>query len=310
VATPTVTRPPATAGKPTTAMRPIRPGESSEVVFLVSSACTVVAVICCWVLLQVLVLGKVSEARDQHLLYSRYRTELATQTAPTGALDYNGKPVAEGSPVALLTIPALGLQAVVVDGTTSGDLMSGPGHLRTTPMPGSVGVSLVMGRSTTYGAPFAGIASLHAGDTVQVLGAQGRVTYTVRDVRRAGDPIPALPPGAHGGRLILATAGSSGPMAALRPSEVVYVDADTSEAFPTGPAYPSVPAAERAMQNDTTAWPLLALFLALLAGVVLVASMARRLIRPAVIWLVATPVAIALAWAATDQVVRLLPNLM
>jgi hypothetical protein len=28
------------------------------------------------------------------------------------------------------------------------------------------------------------------------------------------------------------------------------------------------------------------------------------------VWLVATPVTIALAWAVTDQVMRLLPNLM
>ena len=52
------------------------------------------------------------------------------------------------------------------------------------------GTSLVMGRSTTYGAPFGEIASLVPGDVVTVLGAQGPVTYVVKDLRRAGDPIP------------------------------------------------------------------------------------------------------------------------
>ena len=89
--------------------------------------------------LQMLLLGRVSEARAQHLLYGQYRTELATETAPSGALDYNNKPVVEGSPVALLTIPALGISDVVVDGTASGDLLNGPGHLRTTPLPGNIG---------------------------------------------------------------------------------------------------------------------------------------------------------------------------
>jgi sortase A len=256
------------------------------------------------------VLGRVSEARAQHLLYSRYRTELATETAPMSALDYNDKPVAPGSPVALLTIPVLGLSQVVVDGTASGDLLDGPGHLRTTPLPGSAGASVVMGRSTTYGAPFSGIATLHAGDTVNVVGAQGRVTYTVTDVRRAGDPIPALPSGDRAGRLVLATADGSGFLSALRPRDVVYVDADTTKAFPSGQAYPSVPQAENAMQNDPSAWPLLVLLLAVLAGLVLGVSIARRHLRTSVVWLEATPVAIALAWAVTDQVMRLLPNLM
>jgi sortase A len=261
-------------------------------------------------LLQMLVLGGISEARDQHLLYQEYRTQLATETAPSGALDYNGKPVLEGSPVALMTIPVLGLSDVVVDGTASGDLLRGPGHLRTTPLPGNVGTSLVMGRSTTYGAPFAHITSLRPGDEISVLGAQGAVRYTVKDVRRAGDPIPASPTGSSAGRLILATSDGSGSLSVLRPRDVVYVDADTSHAFPSGPVYPSVPDSEKAMQHDPSAWPLLVLLLAFLAALVLVVSIARRHLQATLVWLMAAPVAIALAWAVTDQVMRLLPNLM
>jgi sortase A len=277
---------------------------------VVSSASTIVLLVCVWMLLQMLVLGRISEARAQHLLYGEYRTELATETAPSGALDYNGKPVVEGSPVALMTIPALGISDVVVDGTASGDLLDGPGHLRTTPLPGNVGTSLVMGRSTTYGAPFAHLTSLEVGDQIQVLGAQGTVTYAVRDVRRAGDPIPPSPTGASAGRLILATADGSGALSVLRPRDVVYVDADTTKAFPSGPVYPTVPDSEKAMQHDPSAWPLLVLLLAFLTGLVLAVSIARRHLRAALVWLVAAPVAIALAWAVTDQVMRLLPNLM
>jgi sortase A len=319
MSTPTLTPPsPAPAGPPggrkpssTRKTRQIRPGEPGEAIFLVSSACTIVVLVCAWMLLQMLVLGRLSEARAQHLMFNEYRTELATETAPTGALDYNGKPVAEGSPVALMSIPAIGLDnVIVVDGTASGDLLEGPGHLRTTPLPGNVGVSLVMGRSTTYGAPFHSITSLHAGDEINVLGAQGPVTYTVKDIRRAGDPIPPLPAGPRSGRLILATADSSGFLSALRPRDVVYVDADTTKARTSGPVYPAVPAAEGAMKNDPSVLPLLVLLLALVAGLVLAVSIARRHIQPALVWLVAAPVAIALAWAVTDQVMRLLPNLM
>ena len=291
--------------------REIRAGEPAETLYLISSACTVIAIVCLWMLLQMLVLGRLSEARAQHLLYTQYRAQLATETAPTGALDYRGKPVVEGSPVALMSIPAIGrYNLIVVDGTASGDLLTGPGHLRTTPLPGNRGVSLVMGRSTTYGGPFADIPSLRPGSQIQVVGAQGVVTYTVKDVRRAGDPIPAFPSGKSAGRLILATADSRGFLSALRPRDVVYVDADTTKAFPSGPVYPLVPATEQAMQHDAGALPLLVLFLALLAALVLAVSIARRHVQPALVWLVATPVAIALAWVVTDQVMRLLPNLM
>src|SRR4029077_10491870 len=122
---------------------------------------------------------------------------------------------------------------------------------RTTPLPGNVGTSLVMGRHTTYGGPFGSIASLHAGDTIFVVGSQGSVTYTAPDVRRPGDPTPPAPTGAKAGRLILATADSTGFLGGLHPRGVVYVDADTSHAYPSGPVYPAVPAAEKTMQNDT-----------------------------------------------------------
>ena len=302
-----VTGPAGAKPRPT---REIRPGEPEETLYLLSSACMIVLVICGWMLLQMLVLGGLSEQRAQHLLYGEYRTQLATVTAPTGAVDFDGKPVLEGSPVALMSIPAIGLNVVVVDGTTSGDLLNGPGHLRTTPLPGNVGTSLVMGRSTTYGAPFRHITSLRPGDEINVIGAQGSTTYTVRDVRRAGDPIPPSPAGSKAGRLILATAGGTGFLSALRPHDVVYVDADTTKAHPSGPVYPAVPVTEKAMGHDTGALPLLVLLLALVAGLVLGISIARRHLQPALVWLVGAPVAIALAWAVTDQVMRLLPNLM
>ena len=44
--------------------------------------------------------------------------------------------------------------------------------------------------------------------------------------------------------------------------------------------------------------------LALVAGLVLAVSASRRRLPDALVWLVAAPVAIALAWAVTDQVMR------
>ena len=288
--------------------REIRPGEAEETLELLSSAFGIVALLCVWLLLQLLVLGGLSQQRDQHLLYAQYRTELAQATAPTGALDYNGKAVERGAPVAVITIPRLGLEQVVVQGSTSRELVSGPGHLPSTPLPGQQGTSVVLGRASTYGAPFRSIATLRTGDTIAVQNAEAKVTYRVTGVRRAGDPVPAAPTGTQG-RLTLVTAGGSGFLSGIRPRSAVYVDATTDRATGDGALATSLPA-DQPMARDSSVLPALALFLALLIALVLAVSIARRRVRASLVWLCAVPVAIALAWATTDRVVALLPNLM
>jgi sortase A len=288
----------------------LAPGGFDERLSLASSACAVLALVCGWMLLQLLVLGGLSHTRDQTLLYSKFRSELAQATAPTGELDYNGNAVQPGAPVALLTIPEIGLRQVVVDGTASGDLTAGPGHLRDTPLPGQVGWSWVFGRGSIYGAPFRKIADLSTGDPVTVLTGQGKVDYAVLDVRRAGNPVPSLPTGSTGGLLTLVTADSHGFLSALRASSPVYVDLTTDKALPDGPVASAVPASELVMARDTSSLPILTLLLAVLTGLVFAITAARRHFRAALVWLVSMPVGIALAWAVTDQVTRLLPNLM
>lgn len=290
--------------------RPVRAGEPEEALSIISSALTIIALVCAWMLLQLLVLGGLSQARSQDLLYDEYRQQVAAATAPTGAFDVDGHPLAAGSPVAVLTIPSLGLSQVVVSGTSSGDLLAGPGHQRTTPLPGQAGISVVMGRAATYGAPFGDIGSLRAGDEITVQNAQGVVTYQVEDVRRAGDPVPQPLTGKQS-RLILVTAEGSGALSALRAQNALFVDAITTKAVPAGPlAGSALPLSEQPMARDSSALPMLVLLLAGLALLVLVVSIARRRFRAALVWVLATPCVIALAWATTDQVMRLLPNLM
>lgn len=296
--------------KVATPRQEIQVGGLAEKLSLASSVFGVLALVCGWMLLQLLVLGGLAHARDQHILYSQFRSELAQATAPTGELDYNGNPVQPGAPVALLKIPAIGLQQVVVDGTASGDLTAGPGHLRDTPLPGQAGWSWVLGRGSIDGAPFGKLADLAKGDTISVLTGEGSVEYTVLDVRHAGDPVPALPTSSTGGLLTLVTADSHGFLSALRASSPVYVDATTDKALADGPVASAVPSSELVMARDTSSLPTLTLLLAVLTGLVLAISAARRHFRASLVWLVSTPVAVALAWAVTDQVTRLLPNLM
>jgi sortase A len=263
-----------------------------------------VALVCLWVVAQMLFLSGFSQGREQALLYDQFRKDIAGATASIGPT------TPPGEPVALLSIPRLRISQVVVEGTASGDTLAGPGHLRKTVLPGQVGTSVVMGRAVTYGAPFGEIDRLVVGDEIKVVMAQGEVSFDVVNVRRAGDPYSQpLAPGAA--RLTLETAEGEGRLAALTPSDVLYVDADAPKGFVPPAGLPaSVPTPELVMERDTDAFPLLALHLALLLAATLGVVAARQRWSAALVWVIAAPVALALAWSTTDVVMRLLPNVM
>lgn len=259
-----------------------------------------------WMAAQMLYLGGLAQDRSQAELYDRFRGELASATAPIG-------PVTDvGAPVATLSIPHLGLQQVVVEGTASGDLLTGPGHLRSTVLPGQLGTSAVFGRASTYGAPFARLGELVEGDQVNVTTAQGSTRFRVIGVRRAGDPLPQPRP-EDAARLVLVSGEASGArLPSLSPGGVVYVDAEADEAFDTPAGLPRVvPDPEQAMGTESGAvMPLLTLCLGLLLALTLGVIAARQRFGAALVWVVATPVVLAVAWLTTDVVMRLLPNLM
>lgn len=256
----------------------------------------VVAALLGWVGLQLLALGALSQSRAQTDLHNQLREQLAAQTAPLGTVD-------PGEPVALLRIPTLGLEQVVVEGTSSADLQSGPGHRRDTVLPGQKGVAVVYGKALTAGAPFRSLAGLIEGDGIEVTTAQGTFTYRVDGVRRAGDPLPAAP---TGGRLTLVTADVQG----LQPDGVVYVDATLQGDPATGAGRVSaVPESEKALAIDTAGLPMLALALGALLAAVTGAVLLRGRVPGAVLWTLAAPVVLACLWLVGDQVAPLLPNL-
>ena len=248
--------------------------------------------------------------RVQHNDYASFRTELAQATAPTGPTDPADvkKLLPPGTPVAVLSIPEIGLNAVVLQGTTSDVLEGGPGHLRDTAMPGQAGVSEILGRRAAYGGPFARLSSLSPGAVFSVTTGQGVTRYRVLDVRRAGDPVPVLTSGK--GRLILGTA--DGPPFA--PTGVVWVDADTVTAPRPTPAMvisaSDMSPSELAFGTETGVW----LPLVLWGEGLLLAALAITWLRSHwgrwQTWTVAVPVLGYLGLGVADQVARLLPNLM
>lgn len=128
---------------------------------ILRAAALALGLLSAWFLLYAAFLSSLQAHGTQGRLYAMYRSELANETAPYEA------PIPAGDPVALMSVARLGIDhMVIVEGTTSRQLRSGPGHEVDTPLPGQVGTSVLMGRSFSYGGPFSGISSLGKGDEI------------------------------------------------------------------------------------------------------------------------------------------------
>lgn len=108
------------------------------------------------------VTGVYAGIQQRHL-----RKELTAVAAPAGATR-RPRRIAAGHAFAVIRIPRLGLNAVVVQGTSTADLRKGPGHYRSTGIPGAGRVVAIAGHRTTYGAWFRHIDELRKGDPVEL----------------------------------------------------------------------------------------------------------------------------------------------
>jgi sortase A len=293
------------AGKPRTKRVP-RPRSTTTVV--VGWVAAVIAVVAGWFVAYALAISSLQAGHDQAVLYSQFREELSglSRQAPLGG------DIAAGAPVALMTMPSIGLQnEVVVEGTAAGDLESGPGHSRSSVLPGQAGISVIYGRATLFGGPFGGIADAQPGQTITMRTGQGESDYVVEDVRRAGDPFPG-PLAAGAGQLTLVSAEGSGWRSGWAPDHVVYVDAALkSKSFPVPPGRVAVvPTSERALQGDPSALYTLILWLPLLAAAGAAVVWAQQRWGRWQAWLVGVPIVLACLWGVSETAVRLMPNLM
>lgn len=250
-----------------------------------------------------------TERSAQSLALATFRKQLAQGTAPVGPADTNGHQLAHGAPVAYLEIPSIGLHQVVGEGTTPSDLFRGPGHRRDSPLPGQAGVSVIMARRAAFGAPLGRIADIRKGSTIKVTTGQGRFTYRVIDLRGAGEPAPPAP-GTGAGRLLLVTAAGR----AFVPAGVWRVDADLTGDAVTGPAplltSQTLPGSERLMGSDANALLPLSLWIECLIVVILGATWAWQRWGRGQTWIVFLPVLALVSLNASEEVIRLLPNLL
>jgi sortase A len=84
-----------------------------------------------------------------------------------------------GDAVGKLSVPRLGLDAVVVEGTDSATLTKGPGRYTKSYVPGEGELIYIAGHRTTYGAPLAHIDRLRKGDEVEIRVPYGTFSYRV-----------------------------------------------------------------------------------------------------------------------------------
>ncbi|RZS91195.1 LPXTG-site transpeptidase (sortase) family protein [Motilibacter rhizosphaerae] len=290
-----------------------QPLDRGSTPYLLHSALLVIALLAGTLALEMVGVGALREARDQRTTYAQFRVQLAKGLAPIGQTDTVHKQLLPlGAPVAVMQIPTIGLRQVVLEGSSSTVLRSGPGHERDTALPGQYGPAVVYGRGLAYGAPFRRLHELKAGDTILVTTGQGPAkgqqpfTYVVQDLRRAGDPIPQLQP--HTGRLTLVT--TDGPWWA--PSGVLRVDAQL-QGTPvprSAKVLEDVPDDEKPFGRDSSALTPLLLWSQALLLVAAGFAWLRLRWDGWHAWLAGVPVLAYVALSTAHEAARLLPNIL
>ncbi len=109
-------------------------------------------------------------------LQDRLSKELAS---PQLQQAFRNRSLAIGDALTRIKIPALGVDTVVVEGTTPSALRAGAGHYPNTPLPCDAGNVAIAGHRTTYGRPFRDLDRLKPGDSIILETPIGTCTYIV-----------------------------------------------------------------------------------------------------------------------------------
>jgi LPXTG-site transpeptidase (sortase) family protein len=287
----------------------LRPLSTDAVFRAAGLAVTLLAVLVLGFVGYLYFLSGVQEARTQTTLYAQFRGELGAGTGPARPV-IPGHPAspaslaaAPGDPVAVLAIPAIGVQnMVVVEGTSPENLTLGPGHLRDSVLPGQAGIAVIFGRRATFGGPFGSLPSLRDGDLITTTTSQGLAKYQVVSVANSSKPIPFR---SYPNQILLVTADST-----VAPAHYVEVEAKLlGNPFAESGYLPQIGSPEGALGRDFYALiPGMSWAIALAAAALLGSFLAARWARwPA--WIVTVPVLLAIVWNLYQALSALLPNL-
>lgn len=97
-------------------------------------------------------------------------------------IDLARRTYARGEAVARLHIPAMALDAVVVEGADPAQVRRGPAHLASSPIPGEDGMAVITGNRLGFGGFLGDLDRLRIGDRIEVETLAGPVTFIVSSV--------------------------------------------------------------------------------------------------------------------------------
>jgi sortase A len=210
----------------------------------------------------------------------------------------------EGSAVAVLEIPALNLNQIVVEGTSASDLMKGPGLMPGSALPGTPGNAVIGGRRVTFGAPFGSLGQLRTGDRIRTVDGAGTFTYRVTKVEvvTAGERDVVTP--TTNNRLTLITSNST----VLPSGRLVALAKLVGHPVAVPSSVVAVPSYELGLSGDPVAGGL-AVMWSLLTIIALVGAALAvwRWRRPWLIYLFTAPIVVACGLFACESVARALP---
>jgi sortase A len=162
--------------------RPVTPG------WIAGAAAAWVAVSAVVVVLVLYGVGPLLEQRAQSALIGDYRADIrqaSFQSEGLAGIELPTRAPETGAPVAIVDIPDLQIEQVVVEGVGPRQTRRGPGHVPGTAGPGQPGNSAVVARRTAYGGAFRQLGRLERGDRILVTTTQGQSVYEVTDLRSA-----------------------------------------------------------------------------------------------------------------------------
>ncbi|MDP9019459.1 MAG: sortase [Actinomycetota bacterium] len=142
-----------------------------------------------------------------NLYQGRVQDNLEDQLAtPEMEEAYRTGTVAVGQSLTRLKIPSLGVDTVVVEGTTLSALRAGAGHYVDTPLPCQPGNVAIAGHRTTYGRPFHNLDRMKPGDQIILETPVGSCTYVLSKAPFVVEPTDfSVVSASPGGMLTLTT---------------------------------------------------------------------------------------------------------
>ena len=212
----------------------------------------------------------------------------------------------DGQPVAIMTIPSIGLHQAVVLGTSPADLQKGPGLVSSnglSGLPGEQGTAIVAGKRVSFGGPFAKLGNLVIGDQIKVVDGGGSFEFTVTGISTVTDG-PVTVPESGTSWLVLVTSNS-----AWLPSGRLVVTARIDGTPATQAASSTTSYSLPDLGGDPSAGILAALWALGFLGVLLGMAFAIRRWRQVwVTWLLAAPLLLACGLFACESLARCLPS--